>query len=214
MVQYISVGLKLNKKNEAGLKDQYDWKDNYKYRGHHDRRHPDRRRRELRGDKEATNGANNNIDINVNNNEQGEYDFFAFIAGNTKSFGNNHSNRGRTPPRAGKLLRRVDNLPLSLNEYMQKNKGCWVCYGKGNAHQHDHTKCAVYAADKMEYLKLHPERVPKEKRMQNGKDRQSCQDGGGQSKDQHVRKIWDVAEYLLQAGGAAPTSARAIIVTW
>ena len=149
IVQYISVELKLNKKNEAGLKDRYDRKNDYKYRGHDDRRHHDPQHREdpqhrqIRGDGELTNEENNDIDMDVNNNEKAEYHFFAFIAVNTKSFGNNPSKWGRTPPCAGKPPRRVADPTLSLEEYMKKYKGCCVCYGKGNSHQRDHTNCAV-----------------------------------------------------------------------
>ena len=45
-VQYISVELKLSKKNEAGLKDRCDQKDDCKYKGHDDRQHQDRQHRE------------------------------------------------------------------------------------------------------------------------------------------------------------------------
>ena len=41
IVQYTSVHLKLNKKNEERLKVRYERKDDYKYRGHDDRRHQD-----------------------------------------------------------------------------------------------------------------------------------------------------------------------------
>ena len=54
-----------------------------------------------------------------------------------------------------------------------------MCYGKGNSQQLDHTKCAVYAADKKEYFKLHPERDLKENRIRNWKDCQNHQHGGG-----------------------------------
>ena len=206
IVQYISVELKLNKKNEAGLKDRYDRKDDYKYRGHDDQRHQDgqhredRQHRQIFGDGELTNEDHNDIDIDINNDQQAEYNVFAFIAENTKSFGNNRSKLGRKPPREGKLPRRVGDLALSSNEYMKKYKGCWVCHGKGNAHQHDHAKRAVYAVNKKEYFKLHPERVPREKRMQNLKDRQICQEGGGRGKDRHLCQIGDVANSLWQAG--------------
>ena len=40
-VQYISAELKVNKKHEAGLKERYNQKDDYKYRRHDDRRHQD-----------------------------------------------------------------------------------------------------------------------------------------------------------------------------
>ena len=115
IVQYIYVELNWNKKNEAGLKDRYDRKDNYKYRGLDDRRHQDPQHREDRlhrripRDGESTNEDINNIDNDLNNHEQAEYHFFAFAAENTKTFGNNHSKWGRTAPRAGKPPRRVGN---------------------------------------------------------------------------------------------------------
>ena len=97
----------------------------------------------------------------------GRFDLLLCSAPSRLGLPDNGSKWGRTPPRAGKPPGRVSDPPLSLNEYMKKYKGCWVCYGMGNSHQHDHTKCAVYAADKKKYFKLHPERVPKEKRIQN-----------------------------------------------
>ena len=138
--------------------------------------------------------------MEVNNNEQAEYHFFFFAAENAKSFGNNRSKWGSTPPRAGKPPRRVGYPPLSVIEYMKRYKECWLCYGKGNSHQQDHNKCAVYVADKKEYFKLHPERVPKEERIQNCKDGQGHLDGGGQVRGRHVRQIKDVAESLFKAG--------------
>ena len=75
-----------------------------------------------------------------------------------------------------------------------------MCYGKGKLRQHDYTKCAVYAADKKEYFKLHPERAPKEKRIEIQEDHGNCQHVGGPFKDRHLRQIGDVAESRLQAG--------------
>ena len=88
-MQYISIELNLNAKNEAQLKDRYDRKDDHKNRGHDDRRHQERQHREIRGDRDRTNEDNNNNDINVNNDDHVEYHFFTFITENTKSFGNN-----------------------------------------------------------------------------------------------------------------------------
>ena len=200
IMQYILVELKLNKKNEAGLKDGYDQKDDYQNTGHADRRHQERQHQEMCGDIDLTNEDNNDVDIHVKTNDQAEYHFFAFVAENTKSFPNNRSKWGRTPLGAGKPRRRVGDPLLGLREYMKKYNGCWMCYGKGNSQQHDHKNCAVYAADKKEYFKLHPERFLKEKWIQNWKDHQSRQDGGGRGKHGHVRQIGDVAESLLHAG--------------
>ena len=169
IVQYISVQLKSNKMNEAGLMDQYHQKDDYKYRGHDYQRHQDgqhredRQHRQICGDGRLTNEDHNNIDIDLNNKEQAEYNFFAFIAENTNRFGNNPSRWGRKPPRADEPLPRVGDLALSLN--MNKRSRRDVGCAMGGVI----TECAVYASDKKEYFKLHPERVPKQRRMQNWK---------------------------------------------
>ena len=87
IVQYISVELKLNKNNEAGLKDQYDRIDDYNYRGHDDRQRQYRQHGEIDGDGALMNEDTKDIDMDVTNNEQTEYHFFAFVAENTKTFG-------------------------------------------------------------------------------------------------------------------------------
>ena len=91
MVQYISVELKLKKNNEVGVKHRYNRKDDYRNRGHCDQRHQDRQHQEINGDGDETNKENNDININVNYSEPAEYHFFACVAENTKSFGNNRS---------------------------------------------------------------------------------------------------------------------------
>ena len=59
--------------------------------------------------------------------------------------------------------------PLSFGEYRSQHDGCWVCYGKGNNHAHDHRQCNVYEADKKAYFAAHPERKPKEQRISEGR---------------------------------------------
>ena len=64
-------------------------------------------------------------------------------------------------PRKTKEPRRIGNPPLSFREYRSQHDGCWVCYGKGNNHAHDHRQCKVYEADKKAYFAAHPEKKPK-----------------------------------------------------
>ena len=64
-----------------------------------------------------------------------------------------------------------------------QHDGCWVCYGKGNNHAHDHRQCKVYEADKKAYFTAHPEKKPKEQRIADWKAKGG--DGGkGQGKGQ------------------------------
>ena len=77
--------------------------------------------------------------------------------------------------------RRIGNPPLSFREYRSQHTGCWVCYGKGNNHAHDHRHCKVYEEDKKTYFAAHPDRKPKEQRIADWKAKGG--DGGkGQGK--------------------------------
>ena len=109
--------------------------------------------------------------------------------------------------------RRIRNPPLLFREYRSQQDGCWVCYGKGNNHAHDHRHCKVYEADKKAYFAAHPDKKPKEQRIADwkakgrdgGKDQGKGQGkggakcyGGGASPDQRVRSIEEVAEDMLR----------------
>ena len=65
--------------------------------------------------------------------------------------------------------RRIRNPPLSFPEYRSQHDGCWVCYGKGNNHAHDHRHCKVYEADKKAYFAAHPDKKPKEQQIADWK---------------------------------------------
>ena len=55
-----------------------------------------------------------------------------------------------------------DREPTALvSEVQSQHDRCWVCYGKGNNHAHDHRQCKVYEADKKAYFAAHPEMKPK-----------------------------------------------------
>ena len=105
------------------------------------------------------------------------------------------------------------NLSLSFKEYRSQHGGCWVCYGKGNNHAHDHRQCKVYEADKKAYFAAHPEKKPNQKRIADwkakGGDGGQVQGkgqgkgggkgyGGGSGQDRRVRSIEEVAEDMLR----------------
>ena len=74
--------------------------------------------------------------------------------------------------------------------------------GKGDPNKHDHKTCKVYEEDKRAYFQAHPDKVPKEKRIDELKKGQA--DGGrhvGSSHggDRRIRQIDEVAESLRKA---------------
>ena len=116
-------------------------------------------------------------------------------------------------PKKGKEPRRIGSPPLSFREYRSQHDGCWVGYGKGNNHAHDHRQCKVYEADKKAYFAAHPEKKPKEQRISDpkakggdgGKGQGKGQGkgggrgyGGGPGQDRRVRSIEEVAEDMLR----------------
>ena len=112
-----------------------------------------------------------------------EAHFFAFVAHNVRDHGQDRSRWSRVGPKKGKEPRRIGNPPLSSREYRSQHDGCWVCYGKGNNHAQDHRQCKVYEADKKAYFTAHPEKKPKEQRIDDWKAKGG--DGGkGQGKGQ------------------------------
>ena len=67
--------------------------------------------------------------------------------------------------------RRTGNPPLSFREYRSQHDGCWVCYGKGNNHAHDHRHCKVYEEDKKTYFAAHLTRGPRTNELPIGRQR-------------------------------------------
>ena len=61
--------------------------------------------------------------------------------------------------------------PLSFREYRSQHDGCWVCYGKGNNHAHDHRHRKVYEEDKKTYFALLPTRSPRSNEWPIGRQR-------------------------------------------
>ena len=178
IVKYITVELKLNAKNEAHVQDR---------QGHGQRGHrEDRHHRKIQEDtaNSAEDGSGSGQDHWTGSREDHEEaDLLAFVAHNVKDHGQDRSRWNRLGPKKGKEPRRIGNPPLSFREYRSQHDGCWVCYGKGNNHAHDHRQCKVYEADKKAYFAAHPEKKPKEQRIADWKAKGG--DGGkGQGKGQ------------------------------
>ena len=133
-----------------------------------------------------------------------------------KEHGQDRSRWNRLDPRFNKNCkepRRIGNPPLSFREYRSQHDSCWVCYGKGNNHAHDHRHCKVYEDDKKAYFAAHPDKKPKEQRIADwkakggdgGKGQGKGQGkggekgyGGGRGPDGRVRSIEEVAEDMLR----------------
>ena len=182
IVKYITVELKLNAKNEAHVQDQQG----HGHRGHRE----DRQHREVKEDTVGTveEGSESGQDLWTATTQENheEPHFFAFVAQNMKEHGQDRSRWNRLDARFNKNRkdwRRIGNPPLSFHEYRSQHDGCWVCYGKGNNHAHDHRHCKIYEVDKKAYFATHPDKKPKEQRLADWKARGG--DGGkGQRKGQ------------------------------
>ena len=99
--------------------------------------------------------------------------FLAFVAHNTKAYGHYKGKWRKALPRQGGEPQRIGNPPFSFVEYRREHGGCWVCYGKGRSHKHDHKTCKVYEEDKRAYSQAHPEKLAKEKRIDEWIKRQA-----------------------------------------
>ena len=212
IVKYITVELKLNAKNEAHVQDRQG----HGHQGHRE----DRQHREVKEDTVGTaqegSGSGQDLWTATTREDHEEAHFLAFVAHNMKEHGHDRSRWNRLDPRVNKNRkepRRIRNPPLPFREYRSQHDGCWVCYGKGNNHAHDHRQCKVYEADKKAYFAAHPEKKPKEQRIADwkakggngGKGQGKGQGkgggksyGGGSSPDRRLRSIEEVAEDMLR----------------
>ena len=223
IVEYITVELKLNAKNEAHVQDRHG----HGQRGHREDRH----HREIQEDtaNSAEDGGGSGQDHWTGSwEDHEEAHFFAFVAHNVRNHGQDRPRWSRVGPKKNREPRSIGNPPLSFREYRSQHDGCWVCFGKGNNHAHDHRQCKVYEADKKAYFAAHPEKKPKEQRISDwkakGGDRGKGQGkaqgkgggrgyGGGPGQDRRVRSIEEVAEDMMrtleeekaqQRGGQSP----------
>ena len=181
IVKYITVELKLNAKNEAHVQDRQG----HGHRGHREDRHQRGVKGAMVGTAEEGSGIGQDLWTPTTLEDHEEADIFAFVAHNMKEKGQDRSRWNRLDRRSKnhKEPRRIGNPPLSFREYRSQHTGCWVWYGKGNNHAHDHRHCKVYEEDKKTYFAAHPDRKPKEQRIANWKAK--GRDGGkGQGKGQ------------------------------
>ena len=178
IVQSVSVELKLNSQNEAHIKDGHgngnrEGRDGRKYRAI--QVDPtvggDRSQDPGSEDGKASSGGEY-----MTGEDHEDAHFFAFVAHNTKVYGHDKGKWRKAPPLQGKEPRRIGNPPLTFTVYRREHGGCWVCYGKGRSHKHAHKTCKVYEENKRACFEAHPEKVPKEKQIDELKKRQA--DGG------------------------------------
>ena len=206
IVKYITVELKLNAKNEAHVQDRHG----HGQRGHREDRHHQDIQEDTANSAEDGSGSGHD---HWSREDHEEAHFFAFVTHNVRDNGQDRSRWSRVGPKKGNEPRRIGNPPLSFREYRSQHDGCWVCYGKGNNHAHDHRQCKVYEADKKAYFAAHPEKKPKEQRISDwkakggdgGKGQGKGQGkgggrgyGGGPGQDRRVRSIEEVAEDMLR----------------
>ena len=193
IIQYVSVELKLNSKNEAHMKDLHN-------HGNHNCRE-DRHHREVQDDRSGSSEDAGGESMTQKDHQEAH--FFALVAHNTKEHWQDKSKWRRAPPRGGmgKPPRRIGNPPLSSKEYWQEHDGCWICCGKNLPHKHDPKMCKIYAEEKKAYFQTHPEKVPKEKRMEAWKRGQSAggrSGGQGHGGDCRFPEIEEVADSLMR----------------
>ena len=212
IVKYITVELKLNAKNEAHVQDRQG----HGHRGHRE----ERQHREVKGDTVGTaeegSGSGQDLGTATTREDHEEAHFFVFVAHNMKEHGQDRSRWNRLDPRSSKTRkepRRIVKPPLSFREYRSQHDGCWVCYGKGNHHAHDHRHCKVYENDKKSCFAAHPDKKPKQQPIADwrakggdgGKGQGKGQgkgggkgSGGGPGRNRRVRSIEEVAEDMLR----------------
>ena len=106
------------------------------------------------GTAEERSGSDQDLWTATTREDHEEAHFCAFVAHNMKEHGQDRSRWNRLDPRTKKRkeLRRIGRLPLSFREHRSQQTGCWVCYGKGNNHAHDHRHCKVYEDDGKTYF--------------------------------------------------------------
>ena len=202
--QYVSVEWKPNSKNKAHTKDRHG-------NGNRERRE-DRNYSEIREDQTvgedlsqdpgSEDGTTSSGGGYVTREYHEDAHFFGFVAHNTKACGHDKGKLRKAPPRQGKEPRRMGNSPLSFTDYRREHGGCWICYGKGRSHKHDHKTCKVYEEDKRAYFQADPQKVPKEKRIHELKRRQADEGQHAGSSHGGHRLTWridEVAESLRKA---------------
>ena len=211
ILKYIMVELKLNAKNEAHVQDRQG----HGHRGHREDRNHREVKQDTVGTAEEGSGSGQDLWTATTREDHEEAHFFAFVAHNMKEHGQDRSRWNRLDPRSKgrKEPRRIGNPPLLFREYRSQHDACWVCYGKGNNHAHDHQHCKVYEEDKKTYFAPHPDKKPKEQQIADwkakGRDGGKGQGkgqgkgggksfGGGPGPDRRVRSIEEVAEDMLR----------------
>ena len=91
---------------------------------------------------------------------------YVFVAHNLSNQAKDRSKWHRVNRKQRKEPRRVELSPLTFKEYITKYpKGYFVCYGRSQAHNHDHKTCKWYAEDKAASARANPDRKLKSERQ-------------------------------------------------
>ena len=84
---------------------------------------------------------------------------YAFVAHNVSNQGKDRSKWQPVNRKQRKEPRRVGPPPLTFKEYITKYpKGCFVCYGRNQAHDYDDKTCKWYPEDKAAFARANPDR--------------------------------------------------------
>ena len=90
----------------------------------------------------------------------------AFVVHNLSNQGKDRSKWQLVNRKQRKEPRRIGSPPLTFNEYITKYpKGCFVCCGRDQAHDHDQKTCKWYAEDKAAFARVNPDRKLKSERQ-------------------------------------------------
>ena len=91
---------------------------------------------------------------------------YTFLAHNLFNQGKDRSKWQPVNRKQRKEPQRVGSPPLTFKEYITKyRKRCFVCYGRNQAHDHDHKTCKWHAEDKAALARANTHRKVKSERQ-------------------------------------------------
>ena len=98
---------------------------------------------------------------------------YAFVANNLSNQAKDPSQRQPVNRKQRKEPRRVGSLALTFKQYIAEYwKGYFVCYGRNQAHDHDHKTCKWCAEDKAAFARAKPDRKRRSERQRAQKIRE------------------------------------------
>ena len=127
IVQYVSVELKLNSKNETDIKDRHGTEnrerrnDRY-YRLIQKNQTVGQVRSQSAGSEDGKRASGREY-MSWEDHENAH--FFAFVAHNTKAYGHDKAKWRKATPGQGTQPRRIGDSPSSFTNYWREHGGCW-----------------------------------------------------------------------------------------